>query len=349
MRKAFFSCALFSAALLAALPVGLAHAQFEFFTGTFGITLSFEPTSPQAYESVVVRADSLFTNISAADVSWYVNDSLLTSGRGITSVRVPVGGPDSKTTVLVHAVNALGGTISGETVITPSDAEILWEADSLVPPFYKGRALPGAGTLIRAEAHVRLARDSGTLLAPEDIMYTWRRNGAVVSSVSGKGKNKAVFPAPLLFGADTISVTAESTDRELRAEARTSVPSSDTLLFIYEDHPLFGTLYNRALTRSAAIPETEVKLAAFPLFADARSAGDKRLDYSWTVNGTPIAEDPNEPDKIIVSSSGDAVRATLQLVLAHTTNWFEAANGTWNIELAAGGIPAGDPFSPFGE
>lgn len=348
MRKALLSLALLFVATFA-IPASVANAQFEFFTGSFGITLSIDPLTPQAYESVVVTADSLFTNISAADVSWYVNDSLLTSGRGITSVRVPVGAPGSKTTVAVRAVNALGGTIAGETVIIPADAEILWEADSLVPPFYKGRTLAGAGTSVRAEAHVRLARDNGTLIAPEDIMYTWRRNGAVASSVSGKGKNKAVFSAPLLFSTDTLSVTAESIDRTLRTEARTTIPSVDTLLFIYEDHPLFGTLYNRALRPSATIPETEVKLAAFPLFADARAAGDKRLDYSWTVNGTPIAEDPNEPDKIIVSSSGDAVRATLQLVLAHTTNWFEAAQGTWNIELASGGIPLGDPFSPFGE
>lgn len=341
------SVTLLAALLGSALTFGVAHAQFELFTGSFGINLSLEPAYPQANETVTVTANSVFTNLSTSELSWYINDALFTKGVGVTSIRTSAGAPGSQTTVSIRAVNSLGGEISGEAVIAPADAEILWEADSLVPPFYKGRSLPGAGTRVSAEALVRLSRKDGSLVPTQEITYTWSRNGSVVPSVSGKGRNRATFPAPLLFSTDTLSITAESSDGTLHAEARTLVPSTDTLLQIYEEHPLFGTLYNRTLPRSSEIPEPEVTLAAFPLFADARSAGDSRLSYLWTVNGARVPADPDEPDKITIQATGDAVRATLDLALEHATNWFEAAKGTWNIQLSAGGASFGDPFSPL--
>lgn len=324
-------------------------AQFNIFTGAFSISLTLEPERPQAYEAVTLRASSLFTNLSSANVSWYVNDSLAASGEGLTTFRTVAGAPGTQTTISVRATSSLGGTLSGETKIAPSDAEIVWESTSLVPPFYKGRALAGSGSTIRAEAFVRLAREDGTLIPSKDILYTWSKNGSPLSSASGRGRSTFVTEAPLLSSADVISVRGASLDGTLEAEARTIIPATDTVLLLYPEHSLFGAFFNAAIGKTFTASNTEVLISAFPYFAEAIAPDDKRISYAWNVNGAPVAEDPAEPHKLILGSSGDGVRAVVDLSLSHTTNWLEAAHGLWTIDLIPGGIPAGDPFSPFGE
>lgn len=327
-------------ALTAMLPLG-AFAQLSLLSGG-GLTITASPAYPAPHETVVLTAESALADLSRASIVWYEDGTR--AGEGL-SIEVTAGALGSVTSYIAEASDRDGLVAAGSITIRPTSAEIAWESDALTPPFYRGRALAGAATRIHAEANVRFVRPDGSYVAPQDIYYSWRRNDRALPSLSGRGKSQVLLPAPLLFGSDRITVSAESVDGLFAAEAATVVPSTDTVLLLYPDHPLFGIRYNQAVSGTAQIPEAEMTFAAVPYFTQARTSADSNLVYRWSVNGREVESDPQEPDRITLSSEGDTGLAFIELALESASNWFEAARSSWQVTLS-GNLDSilNDPF-----
>lgn len=311
------------------------HAQLSLLTGG-GLIISSSPQYPEPGEAVVLTASSLIADVNRAQIVWYENGVPIGSGKRLN---YRVGELGSVATVEAEATSEEGLIAAGSITLRPTEADIVWESDALTPPFYRGRALPGAGTRVRLEADVRFKRPDGSFVPPSDIIYSWERNDLLLEEISGRGYSQVVMPAPLLFGTDRVRLFAESVDGLFSAEATASIPSSDTVLVLYEDHPLFGIRYSTALNTDTSVAESEMTVAAVPYFAQAQAPNDPRLVYRWSVNGEEVATDPSDPSRITLSAEEGGL-ALINLALEHTTNWFEAARGQWRINIA-------DAFSDF--
>ena len=340
VRYAAFTFVFLSIVLLSATA---AHAQLGFGET---LTLSVMPRNPATGETVQVKAESLLLDLEAGELTWYVNGARNAPGAGVLETQVTVGALGSATNV--RAVFLQGGieVSSAEVTIRPTEIDLLWEADSYTPPFFAGRALPSAGTSLRMEALTRFRRADGTLIPPKDITFTWRRNGYVIADASGRGKYRATLASPPLFGTDIISVEARSTDGSLSGEASARIPSIEPILALYENHPLFGVLYHRALGAQNTFPEVEKSFAAVPYFADAGSPADTALIWEWSVEKNAIGNDPSRPNEITVNAEGSTGIANIDLALSHVVNLFMSATGSWGITLLADS--PGTPGNPFG-
>ncbi len=333
---AFFLCAAF----ISLLPM-FTHAQFDYGSGA-DFTLLISPEHPAPGDSVTVTAKSSSLNLTTTPVTWYVNGTSRAGDKG-TSIQVVAGALGSKTTVdAVVGSTAAGGT----AIIRPTEMDLLWESDSYVPPFFRGRALPSAGTALRLQALTRFKRDTVTV-PDSSITFTWRRNGYVIQSVSGAGKSQAVIDAPPLFGTDIISVDAETGDGQLSASASVRIPSATPVLALYEDHPLFGILYHSALGAQNAVPESEMSFAAAPYYVGASSASDPELEYAWQVNGQAIGGDPAHPGEITISATNSNGIALIELALGAVHNFFLSASGSWGVTLSTNGSSGGGGSNPF--
>lgn len=315
---------------LALVVPGVSYAQLSLISGG-GLSISASPALPAPGEVVRLSAESFVADLSRSTIYWYKDASPV--GEGGT-IEVRTGEAGESETYTAEASNDEGIVATGSITIRPASAEIVWESDALVPPFYRGRALPGPGTRVRAEANVRFKRSDGSFIPPSDIVYSWERNGKELAGVSGRGKSRISVPAPLLFSTDKLSVFAESMDRAYAAEAHALIPSTDTVLVLYLDHPLFGVRYTQALAPETTLAETEATLAAIPYFAEAARPDDSKLLYRWAVNGRVVESDPEEPDRITLSADGSNGFAFLELALEHATNWFEASKSAWQITLS---------------
>lgn len=329
---------LFSLLFLAG--AAFAHAQ----SAPGGLALSMTPEYPAPGDTVHLSAASSQIDLERSGIAWYVNGTLTAEGAGKTGIDLTVGPLGSQIDIAAIAQAPDGTTASGGAFIRPAEVDLLWEADSYVPPFFRGRALPSPGTSIRAQAVARIAGPDGALLPESGIVYTWRRNGSVVRSASGRGKSSAVLPAPGRFSADTIAVNASSADGAFEGAASARIPSFEPSLTLYEDHPLFGVLYNDALAASASRSDSEATFAAIPLFAAASSPTDPRLVYAWSVNGKDVPTDSASPAEITISASGASDLAQIVLALTEAGNWSVDSNGAWSILFSSGGSPAADPF-----
>jgi hypothetical protein len=55
----------------------------------------------------------------------------------------------------------------------------------------------------------------------------------------------------------------------------------------YEDSPLYGTLFNRAVNGGFALKQKEVKFSVFPYFFSTDNKNDK-VSYDWALDDSPL-------------------------------------------------------------
>lgn len=293
------------------------------------LTLTQSPQYPAPGEEVSLSVASYAMDLDRSTLRWYTNGTLTDEGAGETAITTTAGKLGSQTTIVVTAEDQDGILGSAEAAIIPTEVEILWESDAYAPPLYRGRTLPGPRGIIRAHALARLVRPNGSAIADSDIVYTWYKNDARIAS--GRGKSSFTFEGPALYGSEDISVVAESIDAKLRGHAKITLKATDPKVELYENHPLFGVLYHRALTGSVSTAETEQKVAAVPFFANIRSPRDEALEYEWSVNNKRIMPDPASPELLTLISRGFRGPADVSLTVRSSQDLVMRSTGAWEI------------------
>ncbi len=309
------------------------------------VTIAMSPAQPVPNSTVRLTLQSPIYDLAQSLISWRVDGELLTEGEGVTSVSIEVGSAGESVDVSASVISGDEDALAFLT-ITPASLDLLWEADGFTPAFYGGRTLPSPGANITFVAYPTFVQN-GTRIAEKDLIYTWRKGNIVLGSFSGKGRSTLVVDGRTLFSDDTFSVEARTPDGAISARASTRIPSPDTHIQLYENHPLFGPLYHRAFGASAFTPETELTFLAIPYFAPATSENDSRLSYAWRVNQQDIASHKELPSQITINSQGSTGVATVELEVTHISNFFFGTNAAWQVTFSrAGGVEGTNPFAP---
>src|SRR3989338_11710854 len=332
-RKTVFLLLFFSS--LFSFPVAPAHAQFDSSNETDRVIVSMTPRNPAPGEYVLLSAASPFVDLEQSDITWYANQKVISEGKGLLESSVIAGPAGSGIDVVVIARSG-NTSATGEAFIRPTEVDLVWESDSYTPPFYKWGALPSAGTKLKMHALARLILPDGSSVPENEIKYTWKRNGFVVPAVSGIGRSFAVFPSPTLFSTDSVEVEAVTADGQLAGGARVNISSIEPLLKLYENHPLFGILYNKAFGQTTPVKDAEMTFAAVPYFAQAGSPDDAELAYKWQINGRNIPADYARPSEVTINSNNSSGEAFISLSLTRARSWSMRANGAWSILFPSG-------------
>ena len=285
-----------AAVYLPAVASAQASTQLNPFFGA-DLTLELSPLYPRPGETVRVTARSILVDLSSATLEWLENGKKVAGGVGVTFV------------------DAKAGALGTETTVTAMVFEDGIEVRRAIP---------------------RLKRGDGSSVPDTEITFTWRRNGYVVQEVSGRGASKVTLESPSLFGVDTITVEARTSDGLFESAASVRIPSVEPRLVLYEKHPLFGVMYHNAIPPRSFRPEIETSFTAVPYFAEALADNDGRLVYEWRVNGNPIANDPARPNSITINARGSSGLALIELALSHATNLFLNSFGSWTVTLDSG-------------
>ncbi len=313
----------------ACLPVLTDAQEIDIPGSATALSISMTPEHPAPQSQVRLTLTSPIFNLKSSTITWRVANTVLAQGVGVTSADVTTAGVGESTTVSV-SVSSSQGESSASITIIPSRVSLLWEAQSYTHPFYNGRALPAAGSTIKVLALAQLSA-GGRILAPDTLTYTWRRNDTVLGSLSGRGKSAVTIPAPMLFGTDVITVVVTSSDGATAGEASLQLQDEQTDLMLYLDHPLFGTLFHRALGSATDIAEVEMTFAAYPLFAPVSNAFDPRLAYAWRVNQAAVASDKSAANELTINAANSSGAALVELTVTHSTNFFFDATGAWRL------------------
>ena len=292
------------------------------------IILTTTPQYPAPGQQVQIQALSPLINLSQSQITWLQDGRRIAQGIGMVSTSITVGALGETTDVIADITTAEGLHMKSETRLTSSQIDLLYDGDTYIPPLYRGRSLPSAGTVLELHALPWFKTKKGTWVTPSNIIFTWRQGGAIFASASGLGKNTARIPLAPFVSATTITVDAVSVDNTFSGQARIQIPIVEPLLDLYQDHPLFGIMSHQALSDGSAIRDTRASFQIIPYFAPTHSTHDPRMSYEWTVDGTPVSAS-SSADEITVEPA--AHTATIAVSLSHTDNIYFGLSAAWRI------------------
>ena len=165
--------------------------------------------------------------------------------------------------------------------------DLVWSGEATAQPFHQAKTPMGPSGQIRVGAIAHFTNTNGERIPEERIRYQWQRNGRNLSNESGRGKSSLITGATPLDDTFTISVEASpvrSNEEISKSITFTPVPAG---VAFFEDHPLYGTLYNDSLDPSHRLTKDEITVRAVPYHMSMLAPADPAANFEWEINGQP--------------------------------------------------------------
>ncbi|TSC66854.1 MAG: Uncharacterized protein CEO19_455 [Parcubacteria group bacterium Gr01-1014_73] len=320
-------------ALLFILPLA-AQAQFS-----GNISLRITPEFPGSFTTVRVTLDGLGVDLDRAKISWFLNEQISQTGIGEKNFRFKTGALGETNRLIVSVETLSGEKINTAALIIPAEANLVWEPVAYAPPFYKGKRLYTYESPIRVTAIPEII-ENGRRLASDELVFKWKENYKLIQSASGGGKDTITVRSSVPLKPTVVSVEISTLDNAITAVGSiTAEPGQPQILF-YENNPLYGILWNRALTSPFALAQKEISVLASPYFFGVQNATDAKLKYDWTLNGGPVTSAGAKNILALRQESEQTGTALLSLRVSNTSGLFQFGDGSVSIEL---GKKSNDP------
>jgi hypothetical protein len=252
------------------------------------VVTDVSPEIPKPGDEVTITTE-LYGDIDLNTilVTWKVNGVVQLKGVGKKSFTFTMGNTGKTTTVDFEAAPTNAPAIMKTFSFAPVDVDILWQANTYTPPFYKGKALftPEANVTFIALPNIIIG---GKRVDPSDIVYNWKVDRTVDGENSGFGKSSydytgSIILKPVLIQAE-VYAAANNTFKGLNGFTLANVfPQA----LIYEDSPVYGILFNKALQNQYTIKDDEVQLEVTPYFFSA-DGKNQDVTYKWDLNNSPL-------------------------------------------------------------
>ena len=243
-----------------------------------GTSLIILPEMPGPNASVDARLESSAIDLDVSNIVWSLNGAIQKSGRGEKTFTFTTGSIGSRL-LLTATINSPNGVVTKIFDYRVGSVDILWEGAGYVPPFYEGKNLWSKQGFIRFLAVPNLPDNPSTLI------YQWSVNGEIVGNSSGTGKNAFILQDSILGLPRTVKVAVLKDQNTKLAEGSITLSASSPYMLVYENNPLYGFLFNKALAGEYQMGDKETTLTAFPLFFSINNRQDTDMGYSWSMNG----------------------------------------------------------------
>ncbi|MDP6659782.1 MAG: hypothetical protein QF679_02135 [Candidatus Pacebacteria bacterium] len=298
------------------------------------VILSTSPQFPRSNESVSVSVKSFSYNLDNSNIAWFVDDVLVREGIASMDIDIETGNVGTRIRVSVVVSTDTGFIVREDITIYPADVDILWQADSYSPPFYRGKKLAPPDGDVEVIAMPRIANTFGSLVSSEGLIYTWTRNNKVIGSQSGKGKRVFSTKAPFGEEVDVISVKVSTPDGLVTGGRLVEVSSSEPKIVFYEEDPLLGQMFNKAIDKDFGVGEEEKQFTAYPYFFSVDGRNSRDLDFSWQVNGREIENlDEDRGSLVVANEGGGSGSSILSLDIRNLVRIFQSASAGFSINF----------------
>ncbi len=315
---------------LLALPLGL--QAFQETSMNNNLVAEVSPTSPGAGETVTIGLSSYGFKINTSVISWYVDNELKSRGIGTDKFSFNLGPVGVQTKISVY-VQARGGQKASKTFIfDPTELELFWETKTSKPGPYKGKALPSAGAKIKIVALPYIVSRSGQKIDPAKLSYTWKKNGAILTNLSGVGKNVISLETDKGASQVKLEVEAKSVTDNITANENVVINLVSPEVLFYEKKPLEGVIYGKIIPKEYPLFEEEVTIKAEPYFLPLGNDNDYK--YSWQIDRSNAQGKSDDPQAITLRRSTEVSGSNLVNFLAQSL--LSSANNSFIIKYGNG-------------
>lgn len=244
------------------------------------LTMEISPTYPGPFENVRVDLRMYTEDLDSALITWLLDGKKKAEGRGLVSFNFKAPGPNAKTTLTVNITLQNGQKFSKSASINPGSVDILWQAPSYTTPFYKGKALFPKQGLVVVEA-VPFVYSAGKKISADRLVYKWTVDNRVLENQSGYGKSVVKIEGSILGLPITVNILVTDPVTNATAEKRILIEPVDPIVAFYENSPLYGIVFEKALNGGFDLKTEEMSVVGAPFYL---TVSDNPL-YSWKMNG----------------------------------------------------------------
>lgn len=296
--------------------------------------VSVSPSFPGPNQEVTLSIEDYSIEVNTANILWFKNGILEKNGVGEKKFTLTTRGLGTSDYIEIQAISYQGlPSFSKEITIRPAEVDLVWESDSSVPPFYKGRSLSSSNSEVKFVAMPYLIDSNGQILDPKKLVYKWKENWKLKSEVSGYGKNVFVWDRSKSFQDKIITVEVSNIEGTFGAEKSVSLNDYETKIIFYKKDPLLGILYQNSLGSEINLNDEELNIVAEPFFFSTEDLPGN-IKYKWTLNGKNLVDSQGENSLIIKKSeSSNKGFSLLKLDIQNIKKVLQEASKTIKINL----------------
>ena len=270
------------------------------------VSLSASPESPSPGETFTVKASVLAFDKNTALFEWTVNDKKLAddSGLGKDNIILTAGELGSNMRITTRITRLNGAAISISITVPVSDLSLTWFAETYVPKWYKGKALPIQNSVVNIIAVPTLIVN-GRLQKAENLIYNWKLDGKE-NELSGVGKQVfRIRTSDMPLTSHQIEVSVEDLNKKIYKTGQLLIINNNPFVLIYPSSPLGGIEPRTSITNFATTKRGIFDFAAEPFFFPVTAK--KILSWKWAVAGNEIKESAENPHLLTVDTTGQPV------------------------------------------
>lgn len=285
------------------------------------IVATLSPEVPAPGEKLEIRITSYSFDMNRAAIVWRLNGKTVKQGMGETSLQITAGKAGARDTISITAVTPDGQTASKTITIRPAEVDLLWEADSYVPAWYKGKALAGSESMITFTALPLFYNSKGEKISPSELVYEWEVDHRRQPKSSGFGRYQLKTRGPQLFIPMLVEVSVSDMDGNTSAQKTIQVSGEKAKVIIYQGRPTEGVLVNSSVNKELAMETEEESLIAEPYFFSASNLGE--LSYSWQMNRAGV-KTTKKPDTLTVrNANGESGESRISVFIKNPASFLQ--------------------------
>lgn len=330
--------------LIAALFVTAASAGAQ--TPQEPVRFTVSPETPAPHTQVTIFIEGVGSFLGDAEISWTQDGVVAKKGPGERTFTTTIGALGTRTTVGATIVSATQGTIRRTFTLAPSVVTMLWEADTTVPPLFRGKPLYSAGSPLTIVALPTVYYGSSRV-APSALSYQWSRNDEPMPEASGLGRSSLQFMGDQLQSAEAVAVDVYYGAGKV-AHGETLVPAAEPKVVLYQYNALRGSIYDAALPSAISLSANEIAIKAEPYYFSNASKKNNALSFTWQID----SQDTTGPDAakgiLTLRQAGEgAGQATLTASLQNYDSSSFVQTGEALLQIVFGQAPSsalGDLF-----
>ncbi len=250
------------------------------------VTVSPETPKPGDDVNIMIEAYGGL-DLNSTDVQWLVNGKQQLRGVGEKKFTFNVGNSGISNVVL-NIFPKDQPQIVRTFTFNPSNVDLLWEAETYTPPFYKGKALFSPESSVTMVAIPNFVNGSSRV-SDSNVVYKWSLDREVQGDNSGYGKNYFKYTADIIPLDRTIDVEAyPSGDENRKGVGSADLSTKNSFALFYEDNPTNGIMFNYSLGGQINLgTRNESKVSVFPYNFSVPNK-DFGLEYTWYINSEKI-------------------------------------------------------------
>ncbi len=275
------------------------------------------PEVPGPNQTVTIEAQGVGSFLGDAGITWTQDGKTVQSGIGVRKYTFTTGVLGQKTTVGI-SIDSSQGAFSKTFSFTPSLINLVWEADTTVPPFYPGKALYSAGSSYKVVAFPTVYSGSSRI-SPNALSYQWSRAGESVPDQSGLGRYIFVGQGDQLQASEDISVDVYYGTSKV-GKGEISISASDPVIVLYERDALRGAIYDAAIPQAISLQAKEITLQAEAFYFSVAAKNGGMMQYAWTINGESTAGPDTARGVLTLRQSGQGEGSAAVGITVQNTN-----------------------------